>query len=53
MSVNSADQAIDQADLLGDLDKLPFRDQQFHGVIIDTQQTAMSDPRHAEQIYRI
>ena len=43
---------IDQADLLGDLDN-PFRDQQFHGVIIDTQQTAMSDPRHAEQIYRV
>ena len=53
MSVNSADQAIDQAHLLGDLDKLPFRDQQFHGVIIDTQQTAMSDPWHAEQIYRV
>ena len=53
MSVNAADQATGQADLVGDLDKLPFRDQQFHGVIIDTQQTAMSDPRHAEQVYRV
>lgn len=53
MSIKAADQATGQADLLGDLDLLPFRDQQFHGVIIDTQQTAMSDPRHAEQIYRV
>ena len=53
MSIKAADQATAPPDLLGDLDQLPFRDQQFHGVIIDTQQTTMSDPRHAEQIYRV
>ena len=53
MSVTAEDQVTGQADLLGDLEQLPFRDQQFHGVMVDTRQIALSDPRHAEQLYRV
>lgn len=41
------------AALMGDLDALPFRDQQFHGVIIDTNDIAPSHGQHAEQLYRV
>ena len=48
-----SDSHSQNVDLLGDLDALPFRDQQFQGVVVGTGFAQMSSVAHAEQLYRV